>query len=192
MIIPYTDEWVRARIGKITGSEVHLILGSEAQRLNYLGLLISEILTGQVKTFTSKPTDTGIAREKMAISLYEFEYQPVKPTEFITKGDRLACTPDGFIDDGIIEVKSPYQPVNHFMCFLKGIPKKYYPQLQFNMWITDSHVCDFVSYSPDAHASKQLYVEPVYIDYPYIEKMKAKIDKFISELDSLLDIMLTE
>lgn len=202
MIEPQTPEWFQARLGRVTGSEVRYIMGSGTERLNYLGMLISEILASEIRTFRSKPTDAGIKREVRAISLYEFEYNTVRPGEFVISGEYLGCTPDGFVGkEGLIEVKSRWQVINHIMCwlarrrpdthksFIHGMPKADYPQVQFNMWQTGAWWCDFVSYSPEVPYAKQLYVQRVYRDLVYIDTMKQKVAAFVADLEAALEVM---
>ena len=190
MIEPRTPEWFQARLGRVTGSVVSQVMGSQTMYDNLLGQLVSEVLTGEIKTFTAKITNAGIEREADAIALYEFEHEMVIPSTVITEGEYLACTPDGFVgEDGIIEVKSPWQPINHIQCWWKGMPPKHKPQIQFNLWITQRKWCDFISYSPDVPVPKRLFVERIEWDDKYISRMVAKVDLFLEDLKNALEVM---
>lgn len=203
MIKPGTEEWIQARMGRITGSEIHEVMGSEVTRMNYLGKLVTEILTGEAHTFSSYATAYGLKHEPDLIKRYVLEHAPVEEAQFITFGDYLGCTPDGFVgEEGIIEGKTRVQPIKHIMCFVVrhtksehksfvyGVPTENYPQIQFNLWVCGRSWCDFVSYCPAVPRPKQLFVQRVYIDIPYLEGMEQKLLSFIRMLESILEVML--
>lgn len=76
-------------------------------------------------------------------------------------------SPDGAIrqEDGIIEIKCPFQLEKHLQHVLYKTPAdlkenepEYYWQCVLNMLICDMQFCDFISYSPYVSKSKQLKV----------------------------------
>ena len=69
-----SDEWFKARLGKVTASNVHKIFvgGAGKTRKDYLMKLVLERLTGErVEGFTSGAMQWGIETEPLARSTYE-------------------------------------------------------------------------------------------------------------------------
>jgi hypothetical protein len=92
----------------------------------------------------------------------------------------VAGTPDGLIgEDGIIEVKCPYNSVNHLMNLKSGAQLDDYKyQIQGYLWITGRKWCDFVSYDPRFKKDLQLAIYRVDRDQEMIDELAARVQEF--------------
>jgi len=110
----------------------------------------------------SKALEWGIENEEKALAYYEHLHGMVTPTGRLIHPEinYIAGTPDGLIgEDGIIEIKCPYNPMNHFANITENAQLKDYGyQIQGYMWITDRKWCDFVSFDLRFPESKRLHV----------------------------------
>jgi predicted phage-related endonuclease len=98
--------------------------------------------------------------------------------------DFVGGTPDGLLgEDGIVEIKCPYNPANHLMNLQSGAQvKDYYPQIQGYLWITGRAWCDFVSYDPRFPEHLRLYTQRVERDQPFIDNLQQRVIDFEMEL----------
>ena len=112
-----TEEWYKARLGKVTASRVADVLaktktGVSASRANYLTELVVERLTGQQAEFyTNDAMQWGTDTEPQARMAYEAHKNVLVDEEgFIDHPSisNFGCSPDGLIgDSGLIEIKCP-------------------------------------------------------------------------------------
>jgi len=106
-----TNEWFRARVGKVTGSRVGAILGLNQWHGpdDVLRAMVREYHGAEPEFTGNDATAWGNANEAGAIAQYEMlTGNKVKECGFIPVNDWLGASPDGLIDGGIIEVKCPY------------------------------------------------------------------------------------
>jgi len=98
--------------------------------------------------------------------------------------DFVSGTPDGLIgDDAIIEVKCPYNPVNHLANLREGAQiKDYYWQIQGYLWLTGRAVCWFVSYDPRFPEATRLAVHKVERNQEDIDRLAERVVEFEMEL----------
>src|SRR6266550_1507779 len=112
-----TDEWIAARLGKVTASRIADMLattktGWGASRKNLMAELISERGTGtQYPHYVSPEMKRGIEMQPIAVAEYEKRAKIlVGPIGFVPH-PRIAmagCSPDGLVgDDGLVEFKCP-------------------------------------------------------------------------------------
>ena len=191
-----TAEWFNERIGKVTASRVADILatiktGESASRANYRWQLVCERLTGlKEETYTNTSMETGTEREPLARAAYE-HLKGVFVTEvgFIPHPniEMAGASPDGIVEDGLIEIKCPGQNAHGQTLLSKKAPTKYIPQMQMQMSCTGANWCDFVSYNPTFPDHLQLVVVRVARDPEYIINMEAEIIKFLGEVTETVD-----
>jgi len=103
--------------------------------------------------------------------------------------DYVGGSPDGRLStlDRIIEIKCPYNPTVHIEhCKwskpedLKAGNPQYYAQVQLNMEITGTKICDFISYSPLFRNGLDLHI----LEVPYDEEfMKALMERIALAVD---------
>lgn len=157
-----SDEWLAARCGLLTASEMHLILtptlkiaANDKQRTHLYELLAQRITKHVEPFYVSDDMLRGHVDEAEAIALYEQHYAPVDTVGFITNdewGFTLGYSPDGLVgDDGLIEVKSRRQKyqVETFVVHVadQTIPADYMLQIQTGLLVTGRKWCDLISYS---------------------------------------------
>jgi len=189
-----TDDWHNDRLGIPTASRFKDIMtdpktkaDKEAGVLSqtaqsYALELIAERLTGLSKDFSSAATDWGNQYESVAVGAYmESTGNEVLECGFVRhKTIETGASPDGLIGlDGGIEIKCPFNTVNHLNNALNlDIPKEYYAQVQGQMWVCNLEWVDFVSFDPRIDGPAGLVVVRVERDQDYINKLEQRIISF--------------
>ena len=153
-----SDEWIAARCGLLTASEIKLILtpkmkiaANDKSRAHVLEIT-SQRITGHVEPhFINDDMLRGIEGELYAREHYETAYGPMNEVGFITNdewGFKLGYSPDGVIgDEGLWECKAP-RAKKHVETILKGeVPEDNMLQLQAGLLITGREWIDFTSYN---------------------------------------------
>lgn len=149
------------RLGRITASNLHKVAYTRQKdawsetAMTYLFDLVFENVTGKpANDFEgNEATDWGNENEAKAIAEYEVrERKFVSPGKFCAaKGfGMFGATPDGFIGtEGLLEVKCPFSPKNHFRTVIRDrIPSEYQSQVAGQLLATGRQWADFVSYDP--------------------------------------------
>ncbi len=157
-LIQGSEEWLAARCGMITASEMkHLltptlkIAANDKQRAHFFELL-SQRITGHVEPqYVSFDMLRGSEEEILARALYAERYAPVTETGFITNdewGFTLGYSPDGLVgDDGLIEAKSRRQRFQIETIMSGAMPDEYMLQVQTGLLVSGRKWLDFISYS---------------------------------------------
>lgn len=157
-LIQGSDEWLAARCGLLTASEMKLILTPSFKIANndktraHIWELLAQRITGYVEpSYISDDMLRGKEDEIEARILYARHYAPVSDMGFVTNDDlgfTLGYSPDGFVaDDGLIECKSRRQRFQIETIVDQGVPEEYQLQLQTGLLVTGRKWIDFVSYS---------------------------------------------
>jgi putative phage-type endonuclease len=191
-----TDEWFAARIGKVTASRVADVIaktksGYGAGRANYLADLVVERLTGQkAQGFSNAAMEWGTQTEPQARAAYSAKTGIlVEEVGFIDHPTvaMSGASPDGFAEEGLIEVKCP-NTATHLEYVLAELPPlKYFTQMQWQMACTNRPWCDFVSFDPRLPERLQLLVVRVPRDDNYIKMLEQEVIVFLQELDDKLN-----
>ena len=153
-----TDEWLKARLGKITGTRLKSVMGTKAAQETLMYELLAEQLSGQQEfVFVNAAMQWGTDHEDEAVQLFEkgkrkkseavgfcisdeFPYLGLSP-------DRLVKTKDVFT--GAIEVKCPTTKVALKYRADGVIPKEYKWQVVNYFLVCDTlKELDFVIYDP--------------------------------------------
>jgi hypothetical protein len=163
-LIQGSDEWLAARCGLLTASEMKLILtpgtlkaSSSDKERAYLYELLAQRITQYVEpNFVTDDMMRGHEDEIEARRLYSAQYSEVDSSVGFVTNDRwgftLGYSPDGIVGlDGLIEVKSrrqKYQVQTLIEHTLNGTaPAEYMLQLQTGLLVTERSWIDFISYS---------------------------------------------
>ena len=162
---PQSDAWLRARCGRICGSQIidacsYLTRNSgtkkpgdsSATRDKYRLNLIAERLTGRLSDHVYTPAmQWGNEQEAETIGFYESLMRVMAvPVGFVIheEFDFWGSTPDALIgEDGVLEVKNP-NTVTHLTYFLEGVvAQEYIPQVasQLACCGKERRYADFVS-----------------------------------------------
>lgn len=157
-LIQGSDEWLAARCGLLTASEMRLIvtLGlrpakNDKERAHFYELLAQRI-TGHVEpAYISDDMLRGREDEIEARILYAQHYAPVDEVGFMTRefngGVVIGYSPDGLVgDDGLIECKSRRQKYQVETILDGEMPDDYLIQVQTGLLVSGRQWCDFVSY----------------------------------------------
>lgn len=191
MIEQGSPEWFAMRAGKVTASKVSDVMSAitTAGYKNYLADLVVERLTGnKTESFTNAAMQWGVDQEPIARAEYE-----VKTGNFV---DQIAfvdhptianfgCSPDGLVgDDGLIEIKCPNTATHIDYVMQDKVPTKYIPQIQCQLAVTGRKWCDFVSFDPRLPDGLQILIVRLERDDEYIEKLEARVVKFLDEVNS--------
>jgi len=188
-----SEEWLKLRLGKITGSCFSKLLGTKAAREKYLYSRANEIVTGcieKTKAFYSEDVQRGHEYEPIARNEYRFNNFKVTDVDevgLVQLNDYIACSPDGLVgEDGMIEIKSP-NPNNYFRQVVEisqkgveAISNEHRWQMQFNLFVCSRKWCDYVLYN-DEHATKGsgLFIFRVNYDSEMQKLITETIDKCI-------------
>lgn len=152
-----SDEWLQARCGILTASEMKLIItptlkiAKNEKASAHLFELLAQRITGFVEPrYIGDDMLRGQQDEIEARMLYAKHYAPVEEVGFITNnewGFTLGYSPDGVVgDDGLIEVKSRRQKFQAATIVDWNVPEEYRIQIQTGLLVTGRKWCDFVSY----------------------------------------------
>jgi hypothetical protein len=161
-LIQGTDEWIAARCGLLTASEMKLILtptlkiASNEKERTHLYELLAQRISGHVEMrYISDDMLRGQEDEIEAREYYARHYAPVEQVGFITNdkwGFTLGYSPDGLVgSDGAIECKGRRQKyqiqtvveyaLNH------QIDPDFLFQCQTGLLVSERKWIDFVSFS---------------------------------------------
>lgn len=162
-----SDEWKELRGGRFGGTDAHLFLvkgknkdeiGTGLQTAIYekCGEKIEGI---ELDTYQSKAMQDGNIYEPEARKEYGInEFCTVQEVGYISMGDYFGVSPDGLVqDDGGIEIKClAIKAYLRWLDFthntkdldtvIKAIPKKYFAQIQWLMFLTGRKFIDYIVY----------------------------------------------
>ena len=187
-----TDEWFKARLGKVTASRVADVVaktksGYSASRANYLADLVVERLTGQpASTFTNAHMERGIEQEPFARDAYSARTgELVEQCGFIEHPNinGAGASPDGLMAEGLVEIKCPTSATHLDLWLTESIPSKYRLQMQWQMACTGAKWCDFVSFDNRMPAHLQLFIRRVDRDDALIAELESEVKAFLTELN---------
>lgn len=196
-----SDEWIQARLGVASASQFKDILtqprsnaDKEAGKMSdtamsYLLELAAEVVTGTQVELFGRPLDWGHEYEPAARNLYDLTVADVREAGFILDDSmKYGASPDGLVgDDGMIEIKCPYNTANHLRTVISGrVPEEHTPQIQGNLMVNGRQWCDFISYDPRILDKGKFFVKRVERDEKYIADLRKKVETFVSNLDKVL------
>lgn len=187
-----SPEWFNIRKGRITSSEIYKIMGegkSKTESLSetaktYLLEKVSEKLGGFKELATGFSLDWGTDLEETARKIYQASTGNIAATcSFISVTEHYGGSPDSIVNpDGTVEIKCPYNSVNHFKHgliktdadFKKTAPNYYY-QCISHMNVTGAKWCDFVSFDPRVNVDYMMFVYRLHRNEDEIKAMNDKI-----------------
>lgn len=157
-LIQGSDEWVSARCGLLTASEMKLIItptlkiARNDKEWAHLDELLAQRITGYVEPhYIGDNMLRGYEDEVLARHIYSEKYAPVQEIGFITNsrfGFTIGYSPDGLVgDDGLIECKSRRQKFQVDTITNGKIPDEYVIQIQTGLMVSGREWLDFISYS---------------------------------------------
>ena len=154
-----TDEWLAARNGLLTASEMHLCLtptlkvaDNDKTRAHVYEIAAQRINNYTEPTYIGDAMLRGHVDEITSRDLYSDNYSPVEELGFITRdigGCVIGYSPDGsgLFDPFGIECKSRIQK-HHLKTIIDNeVPIEYKLQVQTGLLVTGWDYMDYISYS---------------------------------------------
>ena len=181
-----TDEWMSLRAGHATASRFNDIMAGKGAREAYLYELVAERLAGPMRDAGGLAKEWGtdaeaIARNEYAIRTGNF----VRQVGFAIH-DRIRWiggSADGIVgDDGLIEIKSPFNSGVHARTLASGMPDSHYWQCIGNMWIYDRQWIDFCSFDPAYPSPHNLYIQRIKRSESSIKNLEKEVKVFLAEV----------
>ncbi len=127
----------------------------------------------------------GTEQEPFARAAYESRFKTmVEEVGFIQHPtiEMAGASPDGFVDDGLIEIKCPNTATMLDVLLTKKIDDKYFKQVQWQLACTKRDWCDFVVFDPRLPERLQLFVQRVEKHPALIAEMEQEVRKFLAEV----------
>lgn len=195
-------EWVKARLGRITGTGANAMLSKpkvvgEGMRANLVIQLALEIHTGQKcgKDFQSEAMEDGLHLEPEARGVYEARTgRLVDTVGFCSHRTLMAgASLDGYVNDfeGLVSIKCPFA-ATHWDTLNSGTIKlAYMRQIIHEQWLTGAQWTDFVSYNPAFKERSQLKIIRVERNDESIEQHDKAVLAFLAEVDAAVQAMRT-
>ena len=157
-----TEEWLQARCGLLTASEMKLILtptlkmASNDKERAHLYELLSQRITQHVEpTYIGGDMLRGQEEEIEAKIAYATHYNGIEDVGFITNdrwGFTLGYSPDALVGkDGLIECKSRRQKYQTQTIIEGEVPDDFLIQIQTGLLVSERKWIDFVSYCGGMH-----------------------------------------
>jgi predicted phage-related endonuclease len=185
-----TPEWIEARRGLITASEMKLILtpatlkqADNDKARAHLWELLAQRITGRADPhYVSDDMLRGQAEEAEARYYYSTHFHEVEEVGFITN-DRLGFvvgySPDGLVgDEGLVECKSRRQRFQVETLIKREVPAEFVLQLQTALFVSERRWIDFCQFS----AGLPLFVQRVYPDDDIQQKIHTAAAAFEAKL----------
>tara|TARA_R110000782_G_scaffold2628_6_gene9983 strand:- start:959 stop:1654 length:696 start_codon:yes stop_codon:yes gene_type:complete len=184
-----TPEWLAARRGLMTASEMNLVLtptlkpsDNEKTRTHIYEIAAQRITEWTEPTYVGEAMMRGHADEITARDLYCDRYEPVEEKGFITRdfgGFTLGYSPDGcgVMSNFGIECKSRVQKHHIKTVITNEVPVEYMLQVQTGLLVTEWDYMDYISFC----AGLPMWVIRVRPDPVFQDAIMTAAEKF--ELD---------
>lgn len=160
-LIQGSDEWLAARCGLLTASEMSLIVtptlkaASNGKERGHLYELLAQRITRYVEPrYIGDDMLRGKEDELEAVDIYSQKYAPVETVGFVTNdkwGFTIGYSPDGLVgEDGLIECKSRNQKYQLLTLIdyvsAEAIDPDFVIQTQTGLMVSEREWCDLLSY----------------------------------------------
>lgn len=165
-----SEEWDRLRIGKITSSNLNIIMANYPKTFGIpakkyaLKLALERINNSKSNNnYSNQHMERGHQQEPIAKMLYEDLYfTEVRNGGFFDCG-YYGDSPDGLVgNDGTIEIKSVIDTVHHDNLRRGAVDPAYKWQIVGHIDCSQREWCDFISYCADFPEVSQLIVYRTY------------------------------
>lgn len=202
-----SQAWRDIRAGKFTASEIWKLMGDPRSKAakeagewsetaqTYINTKVAEELTGQVHQASSAyPMVWGEDTEPLAKEHFTIiTGKEVKHSGFKIFNLHAGGSPDGFVDDGLIEIKCPFNSGNHveYLKLVKGIEiresyPEYWWQMQANLLFNSKNLCYFAAFDPRFPEAQKMKIVEVHAHPEDQNRMAVRLHKAI---DTKLEIL---
>jgi hypothetical protein len=189
--------FMNARTGKLTASRMknamkYLKGGADsADRKNLKVEILCERLTNDiVDKFVNQAMQWGVEKEPEAKEQYELKTgRIIRDVGFVDHPRIEFCgaSPDGLVDDGLIEIKCP-TTATYLSWILAGVvPDDHKPQMILQCACTGRPWVDFVAYDPRMPEAQRLFVRRYTPTAEEIAEVEAEATKFLEEVEEMFD-----
>lgn len=193
-LIQGTQEWINARKGLLTASEMGKIVtptlkkaANEKQRAHVYEIAAQRISGHVEPTWEGGNILRGREDEIDARDLYRQHYADVEEVGLITNdswGFVVGYSPDGLVGEkGLIEAKSRNQRFQVETISLHAIPSEHVIQVQTGLAVSEREWCHFLSWSGGLPMAV-LEAEPV---SEYQEAIREAAEAFETEVRSVIE-----
>jgi len=166
-----TDEWYALRAGKLTSSNLSKVMANlgkafgEPAKKYSVNIAIEQITGNPISSnYSNDHMERGHEQEPIARNLYEQEMFCEVDNGGFFDGGFIGCSPDGILDDGVIEIKSVIPSV-HFANIKRGsVDPAYKWQCIGNLQYIGREWLDFISFCADFPEDKQLFTHRLYAE----------------------------
>ena len=189
--------WFNARTGKLTASRMKNAMkylkggGDSAERKGLKIEILCERLTGDiVDKFVNQAMQWGIEKEPEAKEAYEQRTgRLIKDVGFVDHSRIEFCgaSPDGLVDDGLIEIKCPTSSTFLNWILAGVVPDDHKPQMALQAACTGRPWVDFVAYDPRMPEPQRLFVRRYTPTAEEIAEVEAEAVKFLQEVEEMFD-----
>jgi len=163
-----SEEWFKARKGKLTGSNIGAALGVNPWKTpeDLIRQMVREYHGAESEFTGNIATEYGRLHEPLATMDYmSLSGNMVDDTGFHVHPlhDWLGASPDGFVDDcGVVEVKCPFgqrnkNPPEFETC---ADQSHYFAQVQMEMACTGRQWCDFYQWAKHGDSLERIDYDP--------------------------------
>lgn len=187
-----TDEWYALRAGKLTSSNLSKVMANlgkafgEPAKKYAVNIAIEQITGNPISSnYSNEHMERGHEQEPIARNLYEQEMFCEVQNGGFFDGGFIGCSPDGILEDGLIEIKSVIPSVHFANIKRATVDPAYKWQCIGNLKYTDREWLDFISFCSDFPEDKQLYTHRLYAE-KLSEEFKI-LDDRTSEFESLVN-----
>ncbi|WP_192483197.1 MULTISPECIES: lambda exonuclease family protein [Cysteiniphilum] len=176
-----SEEWFACRLGKLTASNMQIIMGDGDTREAIIQSKAAEVLTGVLddsQHFKSKDMVRGNELEDDARMRYSEVYSvEVETFGFIELDEFVGVSPDGLSKNGGLEIKCPNNKnyLNQIVNGEREILELYKTQCQMSIWVAEREWWDYVIYNPNF--SHDIHRWRIYRDDLYIERIKQAVER---------------
>lgn len=193
-----SEEWLSLRIGKISASRAKDLLataryGEAAGYRNYKTELAVERITGKrYERYVTKQMEYGTETEKVAATVYQLVTGNIAEEcgIYSIEGTNVVASPDRLVgEDGLVEIKCR-ELGNHVESIATGkVPKEYYNQIQFQLWVTHRKWADYVSYGDEMPENAQVFVKRIERDEEVINEIIEKVDDIEEDIAKITQVI---
>ncbi len=187
-----SPEWLAARLGKVTASEIDALVSPKGKIREGAGVetylykkLAEKLLGYSLNDWGSQAAEHGSIMETEARPWYAFDREvEVREVGFCTDDSgRIGFSPDGLVgEDGGVEIKC-FQPQNSLRVLVEGrIPDENLMQVHFSLFVSGRKWWDWVSYSRQWPP----FVTRVYRDEKIIATFKEALEYYHNRFDAAL------
>lgn len=182
-----SPEWDELRAKRMTASHAQAISANGKGIDTYInGLMQKYYSTADPDNYKSKSMERGNELEDSAVFAYEAKTGcEVKRIGFVIHDEFSGCSPDGFTDDGLIEIKCLEDKAYFQYLIDEKIDTKYEWQMQMQMLICEKKWCDYVVYNPNFR--KSLIIKRVPINQDKVDKILIGIESGTVKIKSIMD-----